>query len=1589
MRGITKNHEKQSSEDSRRVFSNLSFSVLSLSLLVVFIFSFFLNSSSVSAYSASITTASSITVDITPSTTSNTSAVIKTEDINVVTNCRAGYNLTISGPSDRNLYKNGNSSNNTSGQYFSPVDGTSTLINSPNSWGYSLIANTESGIFTALTNTEAYLKTTTQTASQSDIDDDFSIYYGVAMSNSMNPGSYTFSNSGTIVYQLTTDSNCNGYTIEFDSNGGTGTMNEQNIRIEETTKIESNSFTAPAKGESYQDADGITITADPNKLWAFWGWNTEVDGTGDWYKNGEEITDIANDGETITLYAQWKQATLSDMAVTTSGTKTITNNTMQDISPAICYNSDITTFSNAPATTLTDNRDGVVKPYDVSKLADSNCWMTTNLALGLDNDTVLLNSDNTDLEDGNTFILPASTITDNTTSIVNAIRTTNKSGATSNGTYYSWGAATTSNNYRSDTPTDSICPKNWDLPTNDQFKTLSSASAYSSSYTNYTTRKPSSFLATGGFTLGATFYQVNSGHYWSATSSSMYQAYGAKLSSSALTTSQESGTTYGGNKFYRKNVRCVASQGRITINYDGNGSVLRPVTGSMAKQENVEISYTPVSNNSYERSGYQFKNWNTERDGSGIDVDEGVLLSSVGLYDGQEVTLYAQWNPVYTITYVNNCRTFDSSGCDESTSDETFTQSIVMTDDPSTGTETGVLEASNKWTSLTNKKIGSWNTSADGTGTDYIVSSTFTVPSGSTFGDGIVLYAQWVTTYTIVFDDNGADNGSAGMRNDSGYTVKLTNVGENDKIQLITSNYYRAGYGFAGWSFYSSATVGGNYTIYGPNADIVTPNSTTLSALDNNNDGIIPLYAVWVPTVGTMQSWSGCSNMSIGEVTALSDARDNDVYTIGKLVDGNCWMMENLRLDSADSGDNTLSQGFSGVFTGLANSESFSTPSTTPNSLYTTDVSATSMNIVIGGDQAYRIPRYTTNSNTVSISYTRSYINSVSPFDNNNALPYIQMYLIGNKYNRAAITADTSENRTTSGAVSSSICPSGWRLPYGGNTGDGMLSGGFYDLNYRLNNNVDISSAVASSNLRAYPNNFVYTGASGSGATGILYPEGTYWSSTRRNTYSNYYFLITNNVIRHDDTGRSSEGHRARCIKATGLEIKLELNDGTNRIGGRVYGEAGSTVTLPTMSRDNYRFVDWNTASDGSGISYADAFIFDASATSGVTLYAQWTPIYTIQYDGNGADAGTMTNVRHTNTYEGDTFDLYASNFSKTDYGFAGWSFDSNAQPGGYSRIYGPNEEIEAPAASIPGEVKTLYAVWVPSAGNIQGWQGCPNMDIGDVTALKDMRDNNVYTVGKLADENCWMMENLRLNNTATGNSDGSLAQGYGGVFVGLADPETSNFSNTTRANTLYSTDNITGGNYRGYRFPRYNNANTNARATNPSATDNRATATSSHGTNLSTFIYSYGNYYTWAAALANTNDYNNPTDQIDGKTSETVNTSLCPSGWRLPYGRATGNGSTSGGFYYLNYKINNDSNVTNEVASRKIRTFPNNFLYSGHIDSGSTSTKGSKGFYWSSTSGSGSSPYDLFFSNSSVSPGTYYDSKYYGNSIRCIVESQ
>ncbi|MBR0372458.1 hypothetical protein IJH72_00745 [Candidatus Saccharibacteria bacterium] len=510
------------------------------------------------------------------------------------------------------------------------------------------------------------------------------------------------------------------------------------------------------------------------------------------------------------------------------------------------------------------------------------------------------------------------------------------------------------------------------------------------------------------------------------------------------------------------------------------------------------------------------------------------------------------------------------------------------------------------------------------------------------------------------------------------------------------------------------------------------------------------------------------------------------------------------------------------------------------------------------------------------------------------------------------------------------------------------------------------------------------------------------------------------------DTAGTGNIVTGTAVSGNASNWAMKLNPVSGTYAPTIDNGFGSYSSVPTSYTKVAHFVSSTDATVGSSIQSTYAVYVSptqmAATYTGKVRYtlvhpndagAPPQPVVTnsgyISYNPNASGVtDTMGDQSIANTDTSAT--LWATNFKRPGYGFVGWSdaFDYVANVGSESNpnahIYGPNEDITFTAGQYSGDNPglSLYAVWVKSAGNLQSWNGCSTLPQGNVTALTDTRDNDTYAVAKLADGKCWMVENLRLDTDDS--LDSSKAQGYGGTpgtygtFSGLANPETANFSNSTTANSRYTSDG-TNSTYNdttnpvtltdvgttdrpAYRMPRYNNNNTNTNTTlNPNTNVANMTETNQN-------IYSYGNYYTWASAIANTTHYSGPTAKdSNDKTSETVNTSLCPKGWRLPYGRDTGNGNTPGGFYYLNYKNNNDSNVTGATGSLKLRSFPNNFVYPGLFASSSPSNRGGSGYYWSSTADGHLSSYSLYLGSTGLSPGTNNPSKYHGQSIRCITD--
>lgn len=186
-----------------------------------------------------------------------------------------------------------------------------------------------------------------------------------------------------------------------------------------------------------------------------------------------------------------------------------------------------------------------------------------------------------------------------------------------------------------------------------------------------------------------------------------------------------------------------------TIMYNANNGSGAP--SSQTKVQNVDVT---LSTTVPTRSGYQFAGWNTSANGSGTSYAAGAVYS-----ENSNVTLYAQWKQVFTITY-------NANGGSGAPSDQSKVQGDTITLSTNKPTKTG-----NTFTG--------WNTSSGGSGTSYAAGATYSADSS------ITLYAQWKpNVVTIKFNINGGT-----LKSSSPYAVDSNGNVTRDGKPLHTMNY--------------------------------------------------------------------------------------------------------------------------------------------------------------------------------------------------------------------------------------------------------------------------------------------------------------------------------------------------------------------------------------------------------------------------------------------------------------------------------------------------------------------------------------------------------------------------------------------------------------------------------------------------------------------------------------------------------------------------------------------------------------------------------------------------------------------------------
>ncbi len=321
----------------------------------------------------------------------------------------------------------------------------------------------------------------------------------------------------------------------------------------------------------------------------------------------------------------------------------------------------------------------------------------------------------------------------------------------------------------------------------------------------------------------------------------------------------------------------------------------------------------------------------------------------------------------------------------------------------------------------------------------------YTLPAGEYKNTFVITAIANPVGYQISYSENTEDTVTNMPSAQSG-DVTATEVTIASEIPV------RSGYTFNNWCPGTVTTTNGV-----DSCDVTTFQPGEVLTLSQTTTNVYALKAMWnsnLPAVGTferafydankttitisgvdyyyMQDMTAnlCENVAVGQETHLVDSRDNAIYAVGKLADGRCWLLDNLALDLTDSS----------VQTNLTND--------------TTNASSVALNYLKNGGGSVSDQWATAGvsnwTSSWSLSSPLQNADSVNVVPQGDGDPQKEQALEGDwktgiYYNYCAASAGTHcwGNSVPSDSdtgnlydIVGDICPSGWRMPTGGSTGE-------------------------------------------------------------------------------------------------------------------------------------------------------------------------------------------------------------------------------------------------------------------------------------------------------------------------------------------------------------------------------------------------------------------------------------------------------------------------------------------------------------------------------------------------------------------------
>jgi uncharacterized repeat protein (TIGR02543 family) len=1074
------------------------------------------------------------------------------------------------------------------------------------------------------------------------------------------------SNDVTLYAQWTADPT---YTVTYYGNGNS-------------------SGTIPADPNNYAKGATVTVLGNSGTLardgFTFVGWNTQADGSGTAYASGVTFTiGSAN----LVLYAQW----------TANPTYVVT------------YNGNGNTGGSVPIDANSYAQGQTVTTQNMGSLAKTGYAFTGwNTAV---------NGSGTAYAAGTTFVMGAANVILYAQWTVNLTYTVTYNGNGSTGgtvpadsARYSLGQSVTTRANTGSLVKAAFTFVGWN--------TLANGSGISYATGVAFTMGSSNLLLYAQWTANPTYtvsYDGNGNTSGSVpTDLNNYQA-GATITAAPNTSNlAKSGFTFvgwntlanGGGTGYAAGVTFAMASANVVlyaqwtanptyvVTYNGNGGTGGTVpidVNSYAQGQTV----TTRSMGSLVKTGYAFTGWNTAANGSGIAYAAGATFAM----GAANVILYAQWtvNLTYTVTYNGNGNTGGTIPAD--TGHYALGQSITTRGNTGSLVKAGFT-------------FVGWNMQASGGGISYATGVAFMMGSAN-----MIFYAQWTAnpTFTVTYDGNGNTGGTVPTDSNnylSGATVT---------VALNTGNLAKAGFAFVGWNTKTNGT-GTSYAA-----------GVTFAMVSAN----VILYAQWSANPTYVVTYNG--NGSTGGVPI-----DVNNYLTGAIVTvlnpGSL-----ARAGYAFAGWNTQTGGGTGYAVG--STFAMGTANVTLFAQWTL-ISTYTVTYNGNGNTGGTVPadsgRYTPGQSVTTRGNTGSLVKAGFTFIGWNTAPNGSGigYATGTSFLMGSVndtlyaqwtalptyTVTYDGNGNTSGTVPAVVNNylAGATVAVALNTGN-LAKTGFAFVGWNTKTNGTGTSYAASAGVAFVMGSasvILYAQWSANPTYTVTYNgnASSYTGSvpTDANNYLTGATVIVLNSGSLARTGYTFAGWNTKASGGTGYPVGATFAMGTANdtlyaqwtlistytVTYNGNGNTGGTIPIPAdtahytlgqsdttrannglLVKTGFTFVGWNTAANGSGISYATGIAF-MMGSANVILYAQWSanPTYTVTYDGNGNAGGTVpTDSNNYLTGASVKVATNSGNLAKAGFAFVGW----NTRTNGKGTSYATGVTFAMASANV-----ILYAQW-------------------------------------------------------------------------------------------------------------------------------------------------------------------------------------------------------------------------------------------------------------------------------------------------------